>query len=75
MEHGILIKKEIKKDFFEREQYAEKYFDIAFKNIEYKANENTLSVYGFNKDIMLILKARLFKLKELVFHKLEQNRH
>lgn len=67
--HGFLIKKDVKKTVFKNEKYAEEKCGIPYESIQYQDSPATLSVYCFNKDIMLILKARLYMLQQLTLDK------
>lgn len=61
--HGILIRKEVKKSVFEKEGFAEK-VGVKFAAVQYKDTTSTLSVYSFHSSLMLILRARLFVLRQ-----------
>jgi len=67
-EHGLLVQKEIKKKVF-LEQYLPKLAanaGVPKGEINYSDNQTQLSVYSFHVDLMLILRARLFTLKNLL---------
>jgi hypothetical protein len=70
--HGILIKKDVKKKAFQEQQMAER-AGIKFEDIQYPENPATLSVYSFHCDLMLILKARLYKLRDITLREVRSN--
>jgi len=71
--HGFLIKQEMKKSVFKDKRLAEK-VGFTFEKIDYKEHPAVLTVYGFNKDLMLIIKARLYMLKELTIEKVREQK-
>jgi hypothetical protein len=71
----LLISKEIKKKVFQ-EQHLPKLAanaGVQVKEIPYPENMTQVSVYSFHVDLMLILRARLFTLKNLINTRVGQN--
>ena len=66
--HGFLIRKEVKKTVFKKDGHAER-VGIEYDKVLYPEQPSTLSVYSFHSDLMLILKARIFTLRQIAIGK------
>ena len=70
--HGLLVKKEVKKSYFKKDEGKSNLaarIGLSYEKIGFPEQPSTVSVYSFHCDLMLILKARLFTLKQLATHK------
>jgi hypothetical protein len=70
--HGILVEKEVKKEIFRRD-YLPKIDPTLPDKVIYDAPAN-IGIFSFHVDLMLILKARLFMLKDLTLKKVSKQR-
>lgn len=70
--HGFLVKKEVKKSYFKKEEGKANLaalIGLPYEKIGFPEQPSTVSVYSFHCDLMLILKARLFTLKQITTQK------
>ena len=63
--HGLLTKRIRSRAYFEQTLAPEK-LSIDVNKIHFPSNLTKVSIYCFNKDIMFVLKARMFLLRKQV---------